>query len=764
MALSAKVDSFQVNATHTVGTTFARSGYGFQPKALIVWTMGRDGTTDGVGTANSRRSMGFGVSTSSRCSVFTQSQDNVGDSAADTGYRTDCIIGTLTTAGAVDGLLDISSVDADGVTFVVDDQFGSHITIFVLALGGSDITDAYVGNFQYNSSSASHNITAPGFQPDCAFFLSGSWSDAIPAAFGWSQFSFGAAAGATPTNAVLWGGAEDAAPTMDTAGYCKTGECAVGVNSDVGTLDIRAYISAWLSTGFTVSYNEQGLGGSGNYYVFYLALKGGQYYLGDLLTQTDTTTDIVESGVGFQPTAVLFASACRAQSTADTCTAQDEMSIGAATSTSARHATAMIDEDAGTTSDITTANEFDAVYINLSTSNTRDGLMDVKSFDSGGFTCIMDDADPSQAFVWYVAFGSTSGGDQTITATGIASGEAFGTDRLDFTLAPSAIAGGEAFGTAQLDLALALTGIASAEAFGTSQLDLTLILTGIASGEVFGTAELQPGVVTVSPSAIASAEAFGSHQLDLTLSLSGIVTGEAFGDATLTPGAVTVSPSAIATAEAFGAPAVDLTLLASAITSLEAFGTAQLDLGLLPVGVASAEAFGTAGLDLTLIFTGIATGEAFGSASVVEAGVPQTVTPSAIATGEAFGTAAAHFELLMQAIASLEAFGSARLDFSLLPTAIASLEALGTLQLDLGLAPAGIATTEAFGTAQLDLVLVLTGIATGEAFGDATVTAPFAWQGSGTRRVIYAPGRETLAHSGRRNIRAPQRSDFEVDG
>jgi len=405
MGFSAKVDTFRVLATDTAGTTYARTGYGFQPKAVIVWTSGHSNVTDGVATANMRRSMGFGVSTSSRCAVFTQSQDNQGSAVADTGYRTDCILGTLSTAGAVDGLLDISSFDSDGITFVVDDQFPANTAIFVLALGGSDITDAYVGNFQFNNSATAHDITAPGFQPDCAFFLSGSWNDAIPAAFGWSQFSFGAATGATPVNAILWGGSEDGAAIMDTAGYCKAGECAVGVNADIGTLDIRAYVSAWISNGFTIAYNEQGLGGSGNYYVFYLALKGGKYYLGDLLTQTDTTTDIVENGVGFSPTAVLFASACRAQSTADTCTAHDEMSIGAATSPSARAAAGMVDEDNVTTSDVSIAGEFDEVYINLTLTSTVDGLMDVKSFDAGGFTCIMDNADPSQAFVWYVAFG-----------------------------------------------------------------------------------------------------------------------------------------------------------------------------------------------------------------------------------------------------------------------------------------------------------------------------------------------------------------------
>jgi hypothetical protein len=65
-----------------------------------------------------------------------------------------------------------------------------------------------------------------------------------------------------------------------------------------------------------------------------------------------------------------------------------------------------MDDDAATTAIVGTAFEYDAVYINMpGTAATVQGLMDVKTIDSDGFTMIMDDADPSQAFVWYLAFG-----------------------------------------------------------------------------------------------------------------------------------------------------------------------------------------------------------------------------------------------------------------------------------------------------------------------------------------------------------------------
>jgi hypothetical protein len=81
------------------------------------------------------------------------------------------------------------------------------------------------------------------------------------------------------------------------------------------------------------------------------------------------------------------------------------MSIGAFSSLTDRGAQSGLDENGKADSETTTIIEFDEVYANIATDSTIAGLMDVKSVDSDGFTMIMDDADPSQAFVWYIAFG-----------------------------------------------------------------------------------------------------------------------------------------------------------------------------------------------------------------------------------------------------------------------------------------------------------------------------------------------------------------------
>lgn len=239
---------------------------------------------------------------------------------------------------------------------------------------------------------------------------------------------------------------------------------------------------------------------------------------------------------------------------------------------------------------------------------------------------------------------------QTITATGIASEEAFGSDTLTpgaVTVSPSGIASAEAFGPASLNLTVAPSGIATAEAFGTDSVNLNLAASGIASAEAFGTAILTTAY-TISGTGIASAEAFGSQVISagaLILGPSGIASGEIFGSHTLAPGAVTLSASGVATGEAFGDHVVSaggLIVSASGIASAEAFGSHTLTPGavsIAPSGIASGEAFGSHALAATFTITaqGVGSAEAFGDPELALGAA--VLSPLGIASAEAFGTA-----------------------------------------------------------------------------------------------------------------------------
>lgn len=202
--------------------------------------------------------------------------------------------------------------------------------------------------------------------------------------------------------------------------------------------------------------------------------------------------------------------------------------------------------------------------------------------------------------VWALVLsdGNTS---QTVTLTGIASLESFGTPMIRSTVAPSAIASLEAFGTptvAPQPVNVSPTGIASAESFGTlAAINISVIApSSIASQEAFGTPVITPGSVNVTFDGIASEESFGSARLAAIVALTSIDSLETFGTPTVQPGSATITLSGIATAEQFGTPVITATIAFSGIATAEAFGTLSITKGSVTIaltGIPSEEEFGT---------------------------------------------------------------------------------------------------------------------------------------------------------------------------
>ncbi len=399
-----KVSSFNVG-TGAVGTTTQVTGTGFQPKAVLFWWSGLTTTVDFTGGLVHKRGFGVAVSPTDRRAVYSQSMGLADPTATDAGHHDAAAIGALTTAGAIDGLADLQSMDSNGFTLIIDDQFATNLRVHYLALGGSELTNVGSGIFTEPGATGSQNITTVGFQPDAVVLFSAMIGADPPGTAVDSTMMLGAAAGSTPVDAVWAGGSNDAAATAQTISYSRAGESIALFDSAVTLTDGRAEVSSWLSNGFQVNWLER----AGSRRVHYLALKGGQYLVGDLLTEKDTVTTIVEGAFGFQPKGALLASHGTTQSTQDTVKDHDSWSLGGFTSATERAAHGTWDEHGTPTAEVTDGVEHDEVYINIATTETLEGLMDVQSVDSGGFTLIMDDADPDQFFVWYLAFGSAGG-------------------------------------------------------------------------------------------------------------------------------------------------------------------------------------------------------------------------------------------------------------------------------------------------------------------------------------------------------------------
>ena len=403
MALQSFVGSFNTG-TGAATTTVVVTGVGFVPKSIIFWWSGRSESTDTIGRASHVRGFGVANSATDRRAIVNKVVDAAANADTQRAHDNAACILSVSVAAAIDGQIDLQSMDADGFTLVVDDAMPLDLRVNFMALGGDSLTNVQSGQFQAATVTGNQDITGVGFQPDFVMVFGIEYATAPPSATGYAPFLIGAAVSSSQQG-ILVTASEDTVSTMDTFSYCTDDEFIANSSAEDTSIETRADFVSFLSDGFRINWIEIIAGAR---YHHYLALKGGNYVVGNLLTQTDTVTDIVESGFGFQPSGAMFFSAGVAKSTNDVSSNNDRVSIGAFSGVSTRGAQGTLDEYNLTDSEVTTAIEFDEVYVNIKTDSTIDGLMDVKSIDSDGFTMIMDDADPAQAFVWYIAFGAAA--------------------------------------------------------------------------------------------------------------------------------------------------------------------------------------------------------------------------------------------------------------------------------------------------------------------------------------------------------------------
>ncbi|MFA5378994.1 MAG: hypothetical protein WC455_24785, partial [Dehalococcoidia bacterium] len=321
MAYSAHTGSFNVDTSKTAGQTQSVTGVGFQPSIVFFWWAGGHSTGDEAAGGGYSAGFGAAISSSSRWCVGGVSDDAAASSNTSSFQtNTACMRGYSAGTPTLDGSLDLSSLDADGFTLVVDDQFTIDYRVSYLALGGTDLTNVYLGIYQSPASTGNHNITGVGFQPD-ALIVVGTNATAAAGAAGAPETWFLGLATGSGNQGVVHASASDAAATSDTFGYGYNGEC-VATRIVSGSFTVREAFVSFGADGFTLNSLEAGA----QHYFCFVCLKGGKYSVGELTTRTDGN-DISEN-VGFQPAAVLFASANRALSTQDTPTANARLSIG----------------------------------------------------------------------------------------------------------------------------------------------------------------------------------------------------------------------------------------------------------------------------------------------------------------------------------------------------------------------------------------------------------------------------------------------------
>ena len=418
MTISVAQGYFTIASTLTVGQTIdvttdgagnALTGFHTAAARVVKFAWSGQGNLQSSGI-NSRLGIGFATGTAARRVYASASANGAADSRCFRQGRDDaCILRINSTDGTVAGQADYNGQVTNGFQVMVDVQFGANMIVSWEATWGDELevaihdftSPATASNVDYNVGLALDT----GLSNKSVFIIGGT-----NAAFGTtaddSNVMIGAAAGDTPSNAVLLQVGKDGLPDTATFGYCLGGEClANSIATD--TINERARVpssSGWNSTGFRLEWLEVN-GTEGLLRYSALVCKGPQYAVGDILSRTDTTQ--TDETVGFQPLGLELYSHSNAQSTSNVSDANACASIGFATASNSRSVACVFDHDAQLTSNVEVSQLSDAMYAAYTSGAVQTGLMDLvdMSASGGGFTFVMDVAEGAAAYIWYLATG-----------------------------------------------------------------------------------------------------------------------------------------------------------------------------------------------------------------------------------------------------------------------------------------------------------------------------------------------------------------------
>jgi len=183
------------------------------------------------------------------------------------------------------------------------------------------------------------------------------------------------------------------------------------------------------------------------------------------------TTVYTVSGLAFQPKALRFYWV-GLQSAADAVSQAVNMrrGIGFAVGTADRRCVGSFAQDTPTTANLDTVARNDAIAVTTTGAGTTDGLLDLNSITSDGFTLIVDDQVPANITVFWEAWGGT---DITVAAVGDIA-EPATTGDVDYTVT--------GFVSGATDQVVMLAGVQSTAALNTGLASDSGMYVGFATG------------------------------------------------------------------------------------------------------------------------------------------------------------------------------------------------------------------------------------------------------------------------------------------
>lgn len=417
--------------TGAAATTVAVTGFGFTPIAgrsfIQFWWTGRQEVANTIGNASHRRGVGISTGPSVNFSATTKSRDaNVGADTACDAFDGQCVYLINASSDTVDGYGSISSYDADGFTFIINDQFGQDFTIFYKAYEGVDIQSTAYGLIAEPGSTGVVSYTFPGRRPDLliAISTSGLVSAGIS---GDSRFSQGFASFAKGAiqQITFAAGSNDASNPTQTINYAQTGQFLSMLDTTLTLVTSRARVTDQNANGFDLTWDEvSGIGGR-DWQI--LAVSGGQWFVGATVSVT-VGNNITVTGVPFNPKGYSLISGNRAEPASDTPSTPDEWVFGAVDQNANQRSGSVEDNDNVATTIVTTVVQFDSVLASgdgTSPTPAIDSRITHTNFTADGWVMAQPTSDGSGRWIGYL----TEGDANPPEADSIQSGQSFGMTR-----------------------------------------------------------------------------------------------------------------------------------------------------------------------------------------------------------------------------------------------------------------------------------------------------------------------------------------------
>jgi hypothetical protein len=373
------------------------TGLGFRPN--IIYFFSTYQTSAGSDTSQSAILTGVAVSSSNRL-ASTANIVNGTNSGGNYHYTDRCIVFGSNSAASVLASADLVSMDADGFTINWTVADSTQRIIGYLALGSPKINYAYAGSKVEATATGNQSTTGFGFGPDVVIEF-----HTYPTATAPPQAVQGAGASMAPRLNFMKSPQERAFSYVALAsggtgnGLGQRTNLCFGRASTAASFLSLADFASMDSGGFTVNWSSVNQAR----YSFYGGFNGTNCAIGKL-DQPGSTGNQSITGLGFTPTAVLFASFNRVANTSAV-TGDGDFSIGGATSSSQRWAFGVGRQSA---TNVRNSRFSDSKCIQLQTTSasvTLNAQADFVSFDTNGFTINWDTVDATAREVIYMALG-----------------------------------------------------------------------------------------------------------------------------------------------------------------------------------------------------------------------------------------------------------------------------------------------------------------------------------------------------------------------